>query len=70
MDTGADCRKYATGFLVQAKGEPECEAHLMCMSEIWLRLAVRADQIEALSMNGRFDGNAKCADLTRALNIR
>jgi hypothetical protein len=60
MDTGADCRKHAAGFLVQAKGEPEREAHLIGMSEIWHRLAVQADQIETLAMKGKSGGATIC----------
>jgi len=57
MDTGADCRKHAVEFLLQAKREPQRELHLISMSEFWRRLAVQADQIEALSIKGRFDGD-------------
>ena len=53
MDTGADCRVHAAEFLVQAKREPEREAHLISMAESWLRLAVHADQIQALMDHSR-----------------
>jgi hypothetical protein len=53
MDTGADCRIRAAEFLVQAKREPEREAHLISMAESWLRLAVQADQIQALMDHSR-----------------
>ena len=49
MDTGTDCRIRAAEFLVQAKCEPEREAHLITMAESWLRLAVQAEQIQALT---------------------
>jgi hypothetical protein len=39
--------------LVQAKREPEREAHLISMAESWLRLAVQADQIQALIDHSR-----------------
>jgi hypothetical protein len=53
MDTGADCRIHAAEFLVQAKREPEREAHLISMAESWLRLAVQADQIQVLMDHAR-----------------
>ena len=53
MDTGVDCRIRATESLVQAKREPEREAHLISMAESWLRLAVQADQIQALMDHSR-----------------
>jgi len=53
MDTGADCRVHAAEFLVQAKREPQREAHLISMAESWLRLAVQADQIQALMDHSR-----------------
>ncbi len=53
MDTGVDCRIRAAEFLVQAKREPEREAHLISMAESWLRLAVQADQIQALMDHSR-----------------
>ena len=53
MDTGADCRIRAAESLVQAKREPEREAHLISMAESWLRLAVQADQIQALMDHSR-----------------
>jgi len=53
MDTGVDCRIRAAEFLVQAKREPEREAHLISMAESWLRLAVLADQIQALMDHSR-----------------
>ena len=49
MDTGTDCRIGAAEFLVQAECEPEREAHLITMAESWLRLAVQAEQIQALT---------------------
>ena len=53
MDTGVDCRIRAAEFLVQAKREPEREAHLISMAESWLRLAVQADQIQAVMDHSR-----------------
>jgi len=53
MDTGADCRIRAAESLVQAKREPEREAHLISMAESWLRLAVQADRIQALMDHSR-----------------
>ncbi len=53
MDTGVDCRIRAAESLVQAKREPEREAHLISMAESWLRLAVQADQIQALIDHSR-----------------
>ena len=53
MDTGVDCRIRAAEFLVQAKREPEREAHLISIAESWLRLAVQADQIQALMDHSR-----------------
>ncbi len=53
MDTGLDCRIRAAESLVQAKREPEREAHLISMAESWLRLAVQADQIQALMDHSR-----------------
>ena len=53
MDTGVDCRMRAAESLVQAKREPEREAHLISMAESWLRLAVQADQIQALIDHSR-----------------
>ena len=53
MDTGLDCRIRAAESLVQAKREPEREAHLISMAESWLRLAVQADQIQALIDHSR-----------------
>src|SRR5271169_6224511 len=51
MDNGAQCRIYAAEFLVQAKREPEREAHLISMAESWLRLAIKAEQTSALTAN-------------------
>ena len=51
MDSGAEFRIYAAEFLVQAKREPEREAHLISMAESWLRLAIKAEQIQALTAN-------------------
>jgi hypothetical protein len=48
MDTGVDGRIRVADFLVQAKRDPEREAHLISMAESWLRLAVQADQMQAL----------------------
>jgi hypothetical protein len=53
MDTGVDCRIRAAESLVQAKREPEREAHLISVAESWLRLAVQADQIQALMDHSR-----------------
>jgi len=53
MDTGVDCRIRAAESLVQAKREPEREAHLISIAESWLRLAVQADQIQALMDHSR-----------------
>jgi hypothetical protein len=53
MDTGVDCRIRAAESLVQAKREPEREAHLISVAESWLRLAVQADQIQALKDHSR-----------------
>jgi hypothetical protein len=53
MDAGVDCRVRAAESLVQAKREPEREAHLISMAESWLRLAVQADQIQALMDHSR-----------------
>jgi hypothetical protein len=53
MDIGVDCRMRAAESLVQAKREPEREAHLISMAESWLRLAVQADQIQALIDHSR-----------------
>ena len=53
MDTGVDCRIRAAEFLAQAKREPEREAPLISMAESWLRLAVQADQIQALMHHSR-----------------
>ncbi len=53
MDAGADCRKRAAEFLVQAKREPERKVHLTGMSESWLRLAAQADQIDCLIDAGK-----------------
>jgi hypothetical protein len=53
MDTGAECRIHAVEFLVQAKREPEREAHLIRMSESWFRLANQAEQIQALTDHAR-----------------
>ena len=53
MDTGVDCRIRAAEFLVQAKREPEREAHLISMAVSWLRLAVQSDQIHALMDHSR-----------------
>jgi hypothetical protein len=39
--------------LEQAKREPEREAHLISMAESWLRLAIKAEQIQALTANRR-----------------
>jgi len=49
MDTGAECRIHAAEFLVQAKREPAREAHLISMAESWLRIAINAEQIQALT---------------------
>ena len=57
MDTEAECRKHVAEFLVQAKDEPEREVRLIGMSKFWLRLAVQADQLEALSMKRRIYGD-------------
>jgi hypothetical protein len=48
MDTGAECRIHAAEFLAHAKREPEREAHLISMAKSWLRLAINAEQIQAL----------------------
>jgi hypothetical protein len=53
MDAGVDCRIRAAESLVQAKREPEREAHLISVAESWLRLAVQADQIQALMDHSR-----------------
>ena len=53
MDTGAECRIHAAEFLVQAKREPEREAHLISMSESWFRLANQAKRIQALIDHAR-----------------
>jgi hypothetical protein len=53
MDTGVDCRIRPAESLVQAKREPEREAHLISMAESWLRLAVQADQVQALMNHSR-----------------
>jgi len=53
VDTGAECRIHAAEFLVQAKREPEREAHLISMAESWLRIASNADQIQALTDRAR-----------------
>jgi hypothetical protein len=53
MDTGAECRIHAAEFLVQAKREPEREAHLINMAESWFRLAIKAEQIQALTNRAR-----------------
>ena len=53
MDAGVDCRIRAAESLVQAKREPEREAHLISIAESWLRLAVQADQIQALMDHSR-----------------
>ena len=53
MDTGAECRIHAAEFLVQAKREPEREAHLISMSESWFRLANQAERIQALIDHAR-----------------
>ena len=53
MDTGAQCRIHAAEFLVQAMREPEREAHLIGMAESWLRLAINAEQIQALRDHAR-----------------
>ena len=51
MDTGAECRIQAAEYLIQAKREPAREAHLISMTESWLRLAIKAEQIQALTTN-------------------
>jgi len=51
MDTGAEYRVYAAEFLEQAKREHEREAHSISMAESWLRLAIKAEQIQALTAN-------------------
>ena len=51
MDTGAECRIQAAECLVKARREPEREAHLISMAESWLRLAIKAEQIQALTTN-------------------
>ena len=53
MDTGAECRIHAAEFLIQAKCEPEREAHLIGMAESWLRLAINAEKIQVLTDHGR-----------------
>jgi len=53
VDTGAECRIHAAEFLVQAKREPEREAHLISMAESWLRIANNAEQIQALTDRAR-----------------
>jgi len=53
MDTGAGCRIRAAEFLAHAKREPEREAHLIGMADFWLRLAVQAERIEAMSDHAR-----------------
>ncbi len=53
MDTGAECRIHAAEFLVQAKREPEREAHLISMAESWLRIAINAELIQALTDRAR-----------------
>jgi hypothetical protein len=53
MDTGAECRIHAAEFLVQAMREPEREAHLIGMAESWLRLAINAEHIQALTDHAR-----------------
>jgi len=53
MDTGAECRIHAAEFLAQAKREPEREAHLISMAESWHRLAINAEQIQALTDHAR-----------------
>jgi hypothetical protein len=53
MDTEAECRNHAAEFLVQAMREPEREAHLIGMAESWLRLAINAEHIQALTDHAR-----------------
>ena len=53
MDTEAECRIHAAEFLVQAKREPEREAHLISMAESWFRLANQAERIQALIDHAR-----------------
>jgi hypothetical protein len=53
MDTGAGCRIRAAEFFADAKREPEREAHLIGMADFWLRLAVQAERIEAMSDHAR-----------------
>ena len=52
-NTAADCRTHAAEFLAQAEREPETKAHMVSMAESWLRLALQADRIEALSDHGQ-----------------
>ena len=53
MDTGTECRIHAAEFLIQAKREPEREAHLIGMAESWLRLAISAEKIQVLTDHAR-----------------
>jgi high-affinity nickel permease len=53
MDTAAECRIHAAEFLVQAMCEPEREAHLTGMAKSWLRLAITAEHIQALTNHTR-----------------
>jgi hypothetical protein len=40
---------HAAEFFAHARREPEREAHLIGMADAWLRLAVQAERIEAMT---------------------
>ena len=46
---GDDCRRRAAYYAAQARRDLERKRHLLGMAQSWLRLAVRADRIQALS---------------------
>jgi hypothetical protein len=55
LDTGDDYRIHPAEFVEQAKRDPEHKRHLVAMAKSWLRLADRADKIQALMDRSRFD---------------
>ena len=51
--TGDDCRQHAAYYVEQARRDPERKRHLLGMAKSWIRLAARADRIQALSHQER-----------------
>ena len=51
--TGDEYRSRAAEYVELARRDRERKRHLLGMAEAWLRLAVRADRIQALSHQAR-----------------